>query len=547
LRSLPKTLDETYERILLSIEEEHRQKVVTALRWITYRQDNYSGFTLVELADAVVIDPKADPPFNPAERLGDPDWLVQILASLVVVSNAPNRIAWIDGEQMQINLAHFSVKEYLESYRILEGPASIFHMTANTSHKFLAEICILYIKCYALSESKTSSKQDFELYPLLWYTCLYWNVHVQAVEDLDSSDISDLILQFLSSDVVLSSWLSVCYPDDLKRDTFEGDGYEVGTALYYASLSGLHNVMKILLNSGPDVNEQTGRHGTALGAAIYGGEIKAVDLLLQSGADVNIVAGEFGTALHILFEIPDNPFLEDYDGLLGAILSRLLEAGADPNIEAGRFGTALQAASCEGTIEHVKLLLKAGANPNAQAGFFGTALQAASYKSQLKIMKELLQNGADVNTKTGRYGTALQGAAYSGIWDAVKLLLDAGADINIVAGKYGTALQSASYGSTYDSRAPVVRQLLDAGADVNKKCGKYGTALQAALSAEGWNKQKSKFVKMLLEAGADVTTEQQSEIDLLKKEPLEGSGEESDEVSDYESDFDSSSSEESDS
>jgi ankyrin repeat protein len=524
LKSLPKTLDETYERILLSIEEEHRQKVVTALRWITYEQYNY--FTLLQLADAVIIDPKADPPFNLAERLGDPDWLVQILASLVVVSNMPKMTG---GEEIEIHLAHFSVKEYLESYRVLEGPASIFHMTVNTSHKFLAESCILYIKCYALSDGKTSSRQDLELYPLLQYACWYWNIHVQAVEDLDSSDISDLILQFLSSDVVLSSWLSVFHPDDLKRDSFEGDGYEVGTALYYASLSGLHNVMEILLNSGPDVNEQTGRHGTALAAAIYGGEIKAVDLLLQSGADVNTVAGEFGTALQTLFTaytVPINP-----------ILSRLLEAGADPNIEAGFFGTALQAASWKGTIENVKLLLKAGANPNAQVGVFGTALQAASYKSQLKIMKELLQNGADVNTKTGRYGTALQGAAYSGIWDAVKLLLDAGADINIVAGKYGTALQAASYGWSSTSRIRVVRQLLDAGADVNRKGGKYGTALQAALSTK--KKEKWKVVKMLLEAVADVTTEQQSEVDLLKKEPLECSDEKYDPESDFESDFES--------
>jgi ankyrin repeat protein len=502
LKSLPKTLDETYERILLSIEEEHRQKVVTALRWITYQQYTYESFTLVELADAVIIDPKADPPFNPTEHLGDPDWLVQILASLVVVSNIPKETGI---EQIEINLAHFSVKEYLESYRILEGPASIFHMTANTSHKFLAESCILYIKCYALSEGKTSSEQDLELYPLLDYACGYWDTHVEAVEDPDSSDVSDLVLQFLSSDVVLSSWLSVRYPDDRRRNCFEGDGYEVGTALYYASLLGLHNVVKILLNSGTNLNEQTGRYGTALGAAIYSGKMKAVDLLLQSGADVNTVAGKFGTALQTLFAADNVP--------TDLILSRLLEAGADPNIEAGFYGTALQAASCEGTIEHVKLLLKAGANPNAQAGFFGTALQAASHRSQLEIMKELLQNGADVNRQTGRYGTALQGAAYRGAVDALKLLLDAGANINIVAGKYGTALQAASYGYPYASRKRVVRQLLDAGADVNRNGGKYSTALQAALSTK--KKRKWKVVEMLLEAGADVTTEQQSEIDLL--------------------------------
>lgn len=116
LKSLPKTLDETYARILLSIDEEHQPKAIAALHWITYSRQ---PLRIEELAEAVVIDPKADPPFNPGDRLPDPRWLIEILSSLIVISQRPlffNPPGWVEPDEAEeIRLAHFSVKEYLNS------------------------------------------------------------------------------------------------------------------------------------------------------------------------------------------------------------------------------------------------------------------------------------------------------------------------------------------------------------------------------------------------------------------------------------------------
>jgi ankyrin repeat domain-containing protein 50 len=83
LKSSPKTPDETYARILLNIDAEHQSKAITALQRITY---SCQPMSIEEVAEAVVIDPKAMPPFNPDNRLPDLRWLIEILSSLIVVS-----------------------------------------------------------------------------------------------------------------------------------------------------------------------------------------------------------------------------------------------------------------------------------------------------------------------------------------------------------------------------------------------------------------------------------------------------------------------------
>jgi hypothetical protein len=112
LKSLPEALDETYKRILLGIDIKHYPKVIAALQWITYSR---RPIQVGELAEAVVIDPTADIPFNPAERLCEPDWLVQILSSLVAISNQSRKGRHRRLEEVkevkEVRLAHFSVKE----------------------------------------------------------------------------------------------------------------------------------------------------------------------------------------------------------------------------------------------------------------------------------------------------------------------------------------------------------------------------------------------------------------------------------------------------
>jgi hypothetical protein len=55
LESLPKTLDDTYARILASIEEDYQQEALRALIWLAFSQ---RPLRIEEVAETAVVDPK---------------------------------------------------------------------------------------------------------------------------------------------------------------------------------------------------------------------------------------------------------------------------------------------------------------------------------------------------------------------------------------------------------------------------------------------------------------------------------------------------------
>jgi len=128
-------LDETYERILNSIEDEDQQYARRALVWLAF---SIRPLHIEELAEAAVVDPQMNPPFDPGERFIDPpNNILEILSSLVIVPSISDSSddsddsgdsdgsdskdstrAWSSGTKdaghtpEAIKLAHFSVKEY---------------------------------------------------------------------------------------------------------------------------------------------------------------------------------------------------------------------------------------------------------------------------------------------------------------------------------------------------------------------------------------------------------------------------------------------------
>lgn len=57
LTLLPPTLDATYERMLIGIEEMYREEALRLLRWLAFQQ---RPLTLGEMAEAGMIDPSGD-------------------------------------------------------------------------------------------------------------------------------------------------------------------------------------------------------------------------------------------------------------------------------------------------------------------------------------------------------------------------------------------------------------------------------------------------------------------------------------------------------
>lgn len=513
LKTLPKTLDETYERMLMSIGEADRDDAVTLLRWLAFAR---SPLTLAQLAETASIhlcdeEDKIDDSWK--EDLTGPLNLLEGLILIVPdreddVDNAENNPGYdlktpegvlnakLDNFNMdsvaddsgvgetggfrvspgsKIRLSHFSVKEYLVSDRIRRSDVWQFYASSDICNEYIAQSCLSYL-LHRGRYARQSPESDQD-YPLLRYAAVWWFVHMSTNDSMNGTRA----VRLLSTTVPMSNWLAKHDPDGNRTSA------EPGSSLYYASLLGLQNVATLLIERGVDVNAQGGRYCTALQVASGRGHIEVARLLVQHGANVNAQGGHFGNALQAA-------------SMGGHVdVARLLvERGADINLQ-GFYGNALQAALMKGQIDIAILLIERGADINASPGNFSvTALHAAARDGHTNVVRLLIERGADLDIRCSYHGTALQAASGQGRVGVARLLIEGGADVNSKGGFYGHALETASALGYFD----MVLCLLEAGATVNAQGGRYGTAIQAAVES-GFQD----IVKLLIDHGADVNAQ----------------------------------------
>jgi ankyrin repeat protein len=474
LLALPQTLDETYERMLNSISEDDRPYALTFLRWLAYSK---SPLSLNELTEASIIEPTEDLLANDvvdvANRGGWGD-VLEILAGLVTTEGADRDVHVLEpgesdaaGDSAQeiqllksgrrvepntkVRLAHFSVKEYLESSRLRSSDASVFALVSATDHRFLTQSCLAYLEYYSESPQKTSTTRDLEKFPLLEYAACWWYEHAL----LQESGSSAREMNLLTSTARLSDWLCVHDPDHEWEKPFQimpGDVARLETPLYYSSLLGLEPIVREVLSAGADVNAH---NGSATYAASFQGYANILRILISGGAEVNVFEPEHGyNALHAASR----------SGNVDA-LQVLVDAGADVNYQAWDYKNLLYIAASENDSELVRIFVQGGADVNAASGEWGDAIQVASMMGYETIVRMLIEGGANVNACEGHYGSALYVAASQGRKQVVQMLLEAGADVNAQVGHHGSALQAALKRDHVDKA--LVRLLIDAGADLN--------------------------------------------------------------------------------
>jgi len=319
LHSLPATLDASYEHMLTRIEDQHQQDAVVLLGWLAYAQRPLS---LRELAETTIIDPKNDASVDVDNR-GDLEDSLEILSGLVIVeksileqyidvqhlenSQHPemgslNRqdsdfdISQLDRRVVRdatVRLAHFSVKEYLESERIKKSVARNFHLDMARVQKFLAHSCLAYITHYSRSKERSMSEHDLTAFPLLAYSARSWFYH----SSLQECGVVSREITFLSSSVSRHAWLSIYQPDRPRQASFQ-QLEDVGSDLYYASVTGLQTVATKLIEAGSNIDAEGGEYGSALGAASCRGHENIVKTLIGHGANINIRGSRHRTALH---------------------------------------------------------------------------------------------------------------------------------------------------------------------------------------------------------------------------------------------------------
>ena len=148
--------------------------------------------------------------FFPEDRLPDPEDIRVICSSLISFNMVGDETAksintdfsdsdsddssvqeWLMG---RVQLAHFSVKEYLLSERC----APRWGFESQTCHKTMAENCLYYL--LHLGERAPLTKKIVRQYPLALYAANYWWRHAQKVDMTPDCLVSKLASRLLTNE-----------------------------------------------------------------------------------------------------------------------------------------------------------------------------------------------------------------------------------------------------------------------------------------------------------------------------------------------------------
>jgi hypothetical protein len=191
-----------------------------------------------------------------------------------------------------LQLAHFSVKEYLTSNRAGSVVAPKFQKV--TACASIARVCLAYLLQF---RHELQPEEVLISFPLAKYSATFWMSYA-VVSDGEDDSLMCLIERFFCfSPAPYKICYSIHRPDvrwtspPLERMSAQA------SPLYYAALGGLHKTVQLLLARNANIDMQEGEYGSALQAASYGGHEMVVKLLLEENANVNTQGGYYGNAL----------------------------------------------------------------------------------------------------------------------------------------------------------------------------------------------------------------------------------------------------------
>ncbi|ERF73878.1 hypothetical protein EPUS_05890 [Endocarpon pusillum Z07020] len=485
LNSLPRSLDETYSRMLMNIDPELKEEAKRILTWLCFAK---RPVTVQEIIDGLMIELGENPRLDSERRLQDANDVIWICPGLISLnamedwaspesepesepdsepdSEPESEEDLPDVEQTDhpslVRIAHFSVQEYLESQRIKSQTASVFALDGLTANTELAKTCLVY-----LINVQTT---DLKRFPLASYAAKYWYRHLRDGDE-KSESLSSLATNFFSSqDGVFEDWIRIFDPYTGISNELKRSSDDIASLLFYASFLGLHQPLQKLLEDG-SIRSAINRGGDrALRVASEYGYDRIVQLLLDHGAEVNASGGVYGTALRVASRAGHLPTVK-----------LLLDHGAGLDVEkmTKANGSTLRVlfASQTGSQEWVQWILDSDIDIDRDV------LQEEAVRRHGSVsfwsgeeMRPVLDRGADVTNDV--LAIAYDPSHYK----VVQLLLDEGAEATSEALEWAPK-----------SHLKVIESLLDKGAQVTF------IAIQAALE-EG----RAKVLGLLLDKRAKI-------------------------------------------
>ena len=371
LKELPKSLDETYARMLRNIAQTDR--VIRLLQCLSVA---IRPLRVEELAEVLALDfdgPRAEgaPPelkdHRPLEdRQRD---VLSMCSSLIIIVN--------NDDSDVIKFSHFTVKEFLTSDRLSTSEEykdiSQFRIKNELAHTTLAQACL-----GTLLRLDGSSK-------LKGYASRHWVKHAQF-GTVSSQLTIGMRRLFDSAEPYFAAWLRVYdidYDIDYDVDDLIGHddrwGYTLtkarGSPLYYASLCGFCDLAAHIISEHQvqveQVNARGGHCHFPLVAALYNGHNDMAALLRRHGAAV------------------DAPLqVASVDGR-SDVVRWLLDHDADPDSQQDDRQSPIYLATMNGHPEVVRTLLGHRVRINAVSGIADNLVPLAIfYASPKKYRRE---------------------------------------------------------------------------------------------------------------------------------------------------------------
>src|SRR6266702_4716706 len=477
LSELPKTLDETYERILREIGKADGDLACRILQCLAVAS---RPLRVEELSEVLALDFEdvegRMPKFNKDWQLQDRQQALLITCSclITIVGDHGSRV---------VQFSHFSVKEFLTSDRLATPvrDVSSFHILPEPAHAILAQACLA-----VLLRLDDSIPKDVDqcIFSLAHYAARHWMDHAQF-EKVSLCVEDGMRRLFDQSKPYFMGWL--------KLQDFEpwDPRYEPTTKpdaapLYYASLYGFRDLAEHLIVKSPQgVNARGGLHHSPLAAALHNRHFDVAELLHQHGADI-----EFGSynnwtllvnghvdAVRWLLEHGANVNLQQNDGRTSSpeavgmlrghtrILNAVIDHGGSP--------LHLASAAHHDCFKTMQLLIHCGADVTARDNSNSTPLHIVSSRGGPESMKLLIQHGADVNALDKGNSTPLH-RVFKVSTETVQLFTQHGADVTAQGSVHW-------FDFLWVTRAEAVEVLIRYGADVNARDKRNSTPLHRGL------------------------------------------------------------------
>ena len=475
LGELPMTLDATYARNLEEIDEQnweyaHRLFQCVAAASRPLRADELAEFLAFEFKMG------STPTFLVDWREEDPAHTVlSTCTSLLAVVD-------VDGSPV-IQFAHFSIKEYLISERLVKADdvVSRFHVSMTLAHTIVAQACLGIL----LHLDENISKDSLRTFPLVHYAAEYWVNHARF-NNVSSNILDGMKRLFDPRKHHLSVWLwmyNPIYPEDPFSDS-ETDRPQKDslTPLHHAAVSGLCDVATFLIvERCQDLRSLVVNYdATPLHLASELGHADFAQLLLEHGADTAAVDD---TGFRPLCRA-------SYEGH-AEVARVILERGAEINTNLNDFNwTPLQLSLHNKHLEAARVLLAYGADTEVRDDGGLTPLHSASASGQLDVARMLLEHGADLEARTPSGCTPL----YFADEEIARFLIERGADAKALNENGQTPLHHAAEQKCIG----LPQVLLEHGVDVGALDADYAAPLNLVPSStDSWDRKD--LVELLLE------------------------------------------------